>query len=160
MPLKDAEARRALDFALCGGLETARNSFALVYPHRDQGPMSSTGDDGDHDERKASPESSDRLKERLRELERKLESEDEKPATMSDADLEKRNSALGQAFKISTELVAGVFVGGFIGWALDSWVMPKMGVHTAPFFLIVFLLLGIAAGFLNVFRAAREMGEK
>jgi F0F1-type ATP synthase assembly protein I len=35
-----------------------------------------------------------------------------------------------------------------------------LGYHTAPFFLIVFLLLGIAAGFLNVFRAAREMGEK
>jgi F0F1-type ATP synthase assembly protein I len=38
--------------------------------------------------------------------------------------------------------------------------MPKLGVTTSPLFLIVFLLLGIAAGFLNVFRAAREMGEK
>ena len=121
--------------------------------------MSSTGD-GDHEERKASPESSDGLRKRLRELERKLEPEDEKSATMSDADLEKRSSTLGKAFKISTELVAGVFVGGFIGWALDSWVMPKMGVNSSPLFLIVFLLLGIAAGFLNVFRAAREMGEK
>ncbi len=121
--------------------------------------MSSSGD-GDHDERKASPESSDRLRERLRELERKLEPEDKKSEAMSDADLEKRNNALGQAFKISTELVAGVFVGGFIGWALDNWLMPKLGVNTTPLFLIVFLLLGIAAGFLNVFRAAREMGEK
>ena len=120
--------------------------------------MSSTGD-GDHDERKASHESSDRLRERLRELERKLEPE-EKPATMSDADLEKRSSALGKAFKVSTELVAGVFVGGFVGWALDNWLMPKMGVATSPLFLIVFLLLGIAAGFLNVFRAAREMSGK
>ena len=42
---------------------------------------------------------------------------------------------------------------------MDS-LMPKLGYHTAPFFLIVFLLLGIAAGFVNVFRAAREMGEK
>ena len=120
--------------------------------------MSSTGD-GDRDERKASPQSSDRLRERLRELERKLEPEGEKRENVSDAELEKRSSALGKAFKISTELVAGVFVGGFIGWALDS-LTPKLGYHTAPFFLIVFLLLGIAAGFLNVFRAAREMGEK
>ena len=120
--------------------------------------MSSTGD-SDRDERKASPQSSDRLRERLRELERKLEPEGEKREAMSDAEFEKRSSALGKAFKISTELVAGVFVGGFIGWALDS-LMPKLGYHTAPFFLIVFLLLGIAAGFLNVFRAAREMGEK
>jgi ATP synthase protein I len=121
--------------------------------------MSSTGD-GDHDERKASPESSDRLRERLRELERKLEPEGDKRETMSETELERRSSALGKAFKVSTELVAGVFVGGFIGWALDSLLMPKLGFKTAPFFLIVFLLLGIAAGFLNVFRAAREMGEK
>jgi len=121
--------------------------------------MSSTGD-GDRDERKASPQSSDRLRERLRELERKLEPEDENRENMSDAELEKRSSALGRAFKISTELVAGVFVGGLFGWALDNLLMPKLGIKTTPLFLIVFLLLGIAAGFLNVFRAAREMGEK
>jgi ATP synthase protein I len=121
--------------------------------------MSSTGD-GDRDERKPLPESSERLKERLRELERKLEPEGEKRESMSDAELEKRSSTLGKAFKVSTELVAGVFVGGFVGWALDNLLMPKMGVNTSPLFLIVFLLLGIAAGFLNVFRAAREMCEK
>jgi ATP synthase protein I len=121
--------------------------------------MSSTGD-GDREERKAPPESSERLRERLRDLERKLEPEGEKREGMSDAELEKRSSTLGKAFKVSTELVAGVFVGGFIGWALDTLLMPKLGVSTSPLFLIVFLLLGIAAGFLNVFRAAREMGEK
>lgn len=121
--------------------------------------MSSSGD-GDQGERKGSPESSDRLRERLRELERKLEPEGEKSENMSDAELEKRSSTLGKAFKVSTELVAGVFVGGFVGWALDNLLMPKLGVNTAPLFMIVFLLLGIAAGFLNVFRAAREMGEK
>jgi len=121
--------------------------------------MSSSGD-GDQNERKASPESSDRLRERLRELERKLEPESDKREGMSDEELEKRSSTLGKAFKVSTELVAGVFVGGFIGWALDNLLMPKLGVATSPLFLIVFLLLGIAAGFLNVFRAAREMGDK
>ena len=121
--------------------------------------MSSTGD-GDHDEGKASPESRDRLRERLRELERKLEPEGEKREGMSDAEAEKRSSTLGKAFKVSTELVAGVFVGGFIGWALDNLLMPKLGFNSTPLFLIVFLLLGIAAGFLNVFRAAREMSEK
>lgn len=121
--------------------------------------MSSTGD-GDQDGRKPSPESSDRLRERLRELERKLEPEDEKRDGMSDAEIDKRSSTLGKAFKVSTELVAGVFVGGFIGWALDNLLMPKLGFITNPFFLIVFLFLGIAAGFLNVFRAAREMGKK
>lgn len=125
--------------------------------------MSSTGD-GDQEEPKGTSGPSDRLRERLRDLERKLDSpqaaESGSSEGLSDAEAEQRSTALGKAFKISTELVAGVFVGGFFGWALDNWVMPKLGVATAPLFLIVFLLLGIAAGFLNVFRAAREMGEK
>jgi ATP synthase protein I len=114
--------------------------------------MSSSGD-GDQDDRKALSESSDLLRERLRKLEQKLGPEDDKREDMSEKEAERRSTALGQAFKISSELVAGVFVGGFIGWALDRW----LGTH---FFLIVFLLLGIAAGFLNVIRAARNMGEK
>jgi ATP synthase protein I len=120
--------------------------------------MSSSGD-GDQDERKAS-ESSDRLNERLRELERKLGPGDDKRVGMSDEEIGRRSSALGKAFKISTELVAGVFVGGAIGYALDFWLMPKVGLETSPLFLLVFLLLGIAAGFMNVIRAARRMGEK
>ncbi len=63
----------------------------------------------------------------------------------------KRGQAMGVAFRIATELVAGVFVGGFIGWLLDRWL------GTAPFLLIVFLLLGIAAGLLNSVRAAQRM---
>ena len=139
--------------------KTVRISYALVIPtaigFRCLPPATAT----DMNER-VRLKSSDRLRERLRDLERKLEPEGEKNETMSDAELDRRSSTLGKAFKISTELVAGVFVGGFIGYALDNWLMPKLGVNTTPLFLIVFLLLGIAAGFINVFRAAREMGEK
>jgi ATP synthase protein I len=113
--------------------------------------MSPSGD-GDQDGRKTS-ESSDRLRERLRELERKLGPGDDKRENLSDEEIGRRSSALGKAFKISTELVAGVFVGGFIGWALDK----AFGTH---FLIVIFLLLGIAAGFVNVIRAARGMGEK
>ncbi len=120
--------------------------------------MSSSGD-GDQDGRKT-PESSDRLRERLRELERKLEPGDDKREGMSDEDIGRRSSALGKAFKISTELVAGVFVGGAFGWFLDNWLFPRLGMKTSPLFLLVFLFLGIAAGFVNVIRGARGMGEK
>lgn len=58
---------------------------------------------------------------------------------------------MGQAFKIVAELVIGVGVGGFIGWALDR----QLG--TAPWLLIVFFLFGFAAGMLNVIRTARKM---
>ncbi len=115
--------------------------------------MASSGD-GDPDERPAFPEPDDRLRKRLRELERKLETRDGERESLSEEERQRRSSALGKAFRLSTELVAGVFVGGLVGWLLDRWL------GTLPLFLVVFLLLGIAAGFLNVIRAAREMGEK
>ena len=58
-------------------------------------------------------------------------------------------SALARGFRLSTELVAGVLVGAFIGWALDKW----LGI--SPWGMIVFLLLGFAAGVLNVVRAVQ-----
>ncbi len=57
-------------------------------------------------------------------------------------------SALARGFRLSTELVVGVLVGAFIGWALDRW----LGI--SPWGMIVFLLLGFAAGVVNVIRAA------
>jgi ATP synthase protein I len=65
-----------------------------------------------------------------------------------------RGEALGYALRLGVELVAGVGVGGFIGWALDRWL------GTAPFLMVVFLALGAAAGILNVFRAAKAMQAK
>jgi ATP synthase protein I len=57
-------------------------------------------------------------------------------------------SAMARGFRLSTELVAGVLVGAMLGWLLDRW----LGI--SPWGLIVFLLLGFAAGVLNVMRAA------
>jgi len=33
-----------------------------------------------------------------------------------------RQTAFGQAFRLSSEMVVGVLVGGFIGWWLDYWL--------------------------------------
>ncbi|HMO29342.1 AtpZ/AtpI family protein [Enterovirga sp.] len=57
-------------------------------------------------------------------------------------------SALSKALRISSEFVAGVVVGGGLGWAIDK------GLGTSPWGLIVFLLLGFAAGVYNVIRSA------
>ena len=62
-------------------------------------------------------------------------------------------SKLGMAFRLVTELLAGVIVGGGIGWALDRVF------GTSPLLLIVMFLLGVAAGMRNVIRTAREMNE-
>jgi ATP synthase protein I len=70
----------------------------------------------------------------------------------SDRDLGVRStadpSAIARGFRLSTELVAGVVVGAAIGWGLDR----LLGI--SPWGMIVFLLLGFAAGVLNVMRAA------
>ena len=62
-------------------------------------------------------------------------------------------SALGFGFRIGLELVVAVVFGLGVGWAIDKWLGTK------PWALIVFLLLGIAAGMLNVFRAMTGMGS-
>jgi ATP synthase protein I len=57
-------------------------------------------------------------------------------------------SGYARGFRLSSELVAGVVVGAGLGWLIDRW----LGI--SPWGLIVFLLLGFAAGVLNVMRSA------
>ena len=54
--------------------------------------------------------------------------------------------------RVATELVAGVVVGAFIGWALDQWL------DTSPLFLLVMFFLGAIAGMLNVWRVFTGRG--
>ncbi|HEY9566516.1 MAG TPA: AtpZ/AtpI family protein [Thalassobaculum sp.] len=61
-------------------------------------------------------------------------------------------SAMGLAFRVGVELVAGVAVGAGIGYALDRWL------GTGPWLMIVFFFLGAAGGMVNVFRAATGQG--
>src|SRR5665213_4550758 len=65
-------------------------------------------------------------------------------------------SQLGIAGRFATELVASLVVGGGLGWGLD-WLCGHFGFHTKPVFLILFFMLGAAAGIRNVMRAAGEL---
>ena len=58
---------------------------------------------------------------------------------------------LGNAFKISTEFVAAVVVGSTIGFILDSWF------DTKPWLIIIFFIIGVITGILNVIRSANIM---
>ena len=70
------------------------------------------------------------------------------PSDSSGAQRATTASGYARGFRLSSELVAGVVVGAGIGWLIDRW----LGV--SPWGLIVFLLLGFAAGVLNVMRSA------
>jgi ATP synthase protein I len=63
-------------------------------------------------------------------------------------------SAMARGLRLSTELVAGVIVGAGMGWLLDRW----LGI--SPWGFIVFLLLGFAAGLLNVMRSAGMVARR
>ena len=58
------------------------------------------------------------------------------------------------AGRIATELVAGIIVGGGVGWGLDKWL------GTLPLFMIICLFLGAAAGMMNIWRMASGHGLK
>ena len=83
----------------------------------------------------------ERLKDRLKNARKKLKIEKENPQT----------SNIGQAFKLSTELVAAVLVGTIIGFILDNWF------DTKPWLIIIFFFVGVVAGITNVIRSAKKI---
>jgi ATP synthase protein I len=113
-------------------------------------------DKRDQDDRKLQPSSEAALSERLRRLGERLEhsasssTPPETPAPRPTSDA----SGLARGLRLSTELVGGVVVGGLIGWFLDRW----LGI--SPWAFIVFVLLGFAAGMLNLMRSAGFLPER
>jgi len=67
---------------------------------------------------------------------------------------ENNQNLLNTFSRVATELLAGLLIGGCIGWTLDKWL------DTNPWFLIFFFLLGGAAGILNLWRVVSGKGLK
>lgn len=61
-------------------------------------------------------------------------------------------NGLALALKIGVEFVSAVGVGVGIGLLLDYWL------ETKPWLMVVFFLMGSAAGFLNIFRTMSGYG--
>ena len=87
------------------------------------------------------------LAKRLNSLSRAIDAETRERA---EAERPKRADSAGYAlaFRLGSEFIAAVLVGAGLGWALDRLA------GTSPWGLIVLLLLGFAAGVMNVMRAA------
>ncbi len=60
-------------------------------------------------------------------------------------------SGLGQAIRVSTDLLASLIVGGALGWLIDTYVLTS-----SPWALVIGLFLGLAAGMRNAYRMAQN----
>ena len=96
------------------------------------------------DERAAFEQRVDRLGDRLK----KAKAEQE-PGRQGGDTLQGRGMAYG--FRMSSELVGAIVVGGLIGYGLDRWL------GTTPWLFLVFFVFGFAAGILNLLRAYKQM---
>src|ERR1700712_5150547 len=60
-------------------------------------------------------------------------------------------SGMSRGFRLASEFVAAILVGAGLGWIIDSFL------PTRPWATVVLLLLGFAAGVLNVVRTTSEL---
>ena len=104
--------------------------------------------------RKQTGHDQDGIRRRLDTLGERLAEIQSRHAPTPPPDAGARGAAFGQAMRLGVELVAGVCVGGFIGWAFDCFF------GTAPFLMVAFLILGAVAGITNVIRTAKAMQAK
>lgn len=107
---------------------------------RPHGPLVTiqTGPDDDPDQK------------RLDELGRRIEAVREQQPESKPAP----SGRLNVVYRLSTEFVAAVFVGLALGWGFDALTGWR------PVGIVLFSMLGIAAAFYNVFRAARQLAAE
>ncbi len=109
---------------------------------------------GGQEQQPATSDDEARLTARLGALNAELESRREEVAAQSaTVPAPTGRAGQGMALRLATEFVAGILVGGAIGWFFDGWL------GTSPWGLIVFLLAGFAAGVLNALRTAGVVAE-
>jgi ATP synthase protein I len=90
------------------------------------------------------------LKARLAKLSEALDKR-QTPSEPSDDGAESSRQSIGAAnlgFRALIEFVTAVVVASIIGWQIDAWL------KTGAVFLIIFLILGMVAGLVNVYRLA------
>jgi ATP synthase protein I len=105
--------------------------------------------------RRAADPTEAELAARLRRLGEKLDAVAPRRETGREADQTPRADAAGfaRAMRLSGDFIGGVVAGALLGWLVD-WL-----AGTSPWGMIVFLLLGFAAGVFNVMRSAGLMAQ-
>jgi ATP synthase protein I len=88
------------------------------------------------------------LSDRLRKLGKRLDAHRDVRDEEVRRDTAPRKPGVAMAMRLGADFVAGVVVGAALGWGFDRLF------DTSPWGLVVLLLLGFAAGLLNVMRSA------
>jgi ATP synthase protein I len=66
----------------------------------------------------------------------------------------KKKSGYGIGMKMSLDLFSSILVGMMIGLGIDNFFSTK------PVFLLIFLVLGIIAGFYSLYKSAQNLNKK
>ena len=74
------------------------------------------------------------------------------PLTKTTMDRSEKGRVLSLAFRVALEIVSAVAIGVCLGWFLDDWLGTK------PWLMLTFVVIGFAAGVLNVYRMASGFG--
>lgn len=100
-----------------------------------------------------SPEDIAEFRRRASELGNRIDQVQAEKQAEREEQQDRANRSRGMAYglRMSTELVAAILVGGFMGYVLDTWL------STTPWLFLVFLMLGFSAGILNILRAFKRM---
>lgn len=112
--------------------------------------MSSAGKGPGPGRGEISPEEVEAFRQRSQAIGKRLDQVKARRAPPQSVDARARGEAFARAFRFVAELLVGVGAGGFIGWLLDR----QFG--TSPWLLVLFVIMGFAAGLLNVVRAAQK----
>lgn len=117
--------------------------------------MSDSGPAGGKEGGKVPVDDEAALSERLRSLGRRLDKAEAEAKQQAKAEVAKSGGmqGMGLALRVASEFASGVLVGAGLGWLVDRWL------GTSPWGLIVLLLLGFAAGVLNVLRAVGKVAQ-
>ena len=92
------------------------------------------------------------MKKKLKDFNKKLENLKNSNSKINNKKKNKNFKDFGVYLKSGVELVSAIIVALVIGIFLDNYFQSK------PIFLIIFLILGFAAGIMNVYRSVKKLG--
>lgn len=87
------------------------------------------------------------LASRIASAKRERDLEDDRASADNSRDM----TVLARGLRIGTEFIAAILVGAGLGYLID------LGLGTSPWGLLILLMMGFAAGILNVIRVVAEM---